>query len=476
MPDESILEHICSFEINSKNLYADLLRQTVRDSYDRLIFPSVSNDIFGELFEWAEDASIVTFKANLRNLLLEAPLKDKVIMGFDPGFRTGCKVAVIDRLGKVLKTDVLYATLGAKNREEAKSRCRTLLREYHVEAIALGNGTACRESEVFLQEVLRDFPDCTCLIVSEAGASVYNASKAGEQEFPDFDVSLRSAVSIARRLLDPLAEIVKIDPMAIGVGQYQHDMNPKKLKAALVGVIEDVVNLVGVDLNSASPALLSYISGISAGLAGSIVGYRDEHGKFKNRRELLEVKGFGPKAFENAAGFLRVDGDEPLDKTGIHPESYAIARQVLTLFQVATPEKFREVQPEVTPELLRSSAEKLGCGELTLNDIIKELAKPYRDPRDKTAVAHLASGITKLEDLKPGLVLEGTVRNVMDFGCFVDIGVHYDGLVHISEISDRFVRDINSEVKVGQIVRCLVLGVDTKRNRISLSLKQVPTD
>ena len=311
LPTETILGHISSFEINSKNNYKEMLRDTIKDSYERLIYPSVSNDIFSDLFEKAEDSSIVTFKSNLKNLLLEPPLKDKVVMGFDPGFRTGCKVAIVDKVGQVLATDVLHATLGGKGVEIAHTKCVSLLKKYKVDVIALGNGTASRESGAFLTEVLKEVPGCKYLVVSEAGASVYSASKAGEKEFPDFDVSLRSAVSIARRLQDPLAELVKIDPMSIGVGQYQHDMNPKKLKDALVGVIEDVVNLVGVDLNSASPALLSYISGISSTIANNIVEYRYTNGHFKNRQDLLKVKGFGPKAFENAAGFLRVEGDEP---------------------------------------------------------------------------------------------------------------------------------------------------------------------
>lgn len=475
LPKEEIISHICSFEINSKSVYQELMIKTITDSYDRLIAPSVSNDLFSDLFEKAEDASILTFKANLRNLLLEKPLKGKVILGFDPGFRTGCKIAIIDALGQVLKTDVVYATTisNPEKKVEILNKFKKLVNDYKVEMIALGNGTASRESETFIKEALVDIPTCTYIIVSEAGASVYSASKAGEKEFPDFDVSLRSAVSIARRLQDPLAELVKIDPMAIGVGQYQHDMNPKKLKEALTGVIEDVVNLVGVDLNSASPALLSYISGISATLSENIVNYRYKNGHFTNRSELVKVKGFGPKAFENAAGFLRVHGDEPLDATGIHPESYDIARKLLAHFNAKTPDEYRSKINEDTKIDLTKLAVEVGCGEITLNDILKELEKPYRDPRDATEVAHLNTSVTKIEELVIGMELEGTVRNVMDFGCFVDIGVHYDGLVHISELSKNYVRNINDEVHVGKIVKVKVIGLDLKRNRISLSIKQV---
>lgn len=473
LPTETILGHISSFEINSKNNYKEMLRDTIKDSYERLIYPSVSNDIFSDLFEKAEDSSIVTFKSNLKNLLLEPPLKDKVVMGFDPGFRTGCKVAIVDKVGQVLATDVLHATLGGKGVEIAHTKCVSLLKKYKVDVIALGNGTASRESGAFLTEVLKEVPGCKYLVVSEAGASVYSASKAGEKEFPDFDVSLRSAVSIARRLQDPLAELVKINPMSIGVGQYQHDMNPKKLKDALVGVIEDVVNLVGVDLNSASPALLSYISGISSTIANNIVEYRYTNGHFKNRQDLLKVKGFGPKAFENAAGFLRVEGDEPLDNTSIHPESYDIARSVLKHYNSTSIEDFRNKLSDVSEEEIKKEAVKMGVGEITLTDIVKNLLKPYRDPRDQNKEAHLNNSVTKIEDLKEGMTLEGTIRNVMDFGCFVDIGVHSDGLVHISELSKDYVSDINKIVKVGQIVKVVVISVDLKRNRIGLSIKQV---
>lgn len=473
LPTETILGHISSFEINSKNNYKEVLRDTIKDSYERLIYPSVSNDIFSDLFEKAEDSSIVTFKSNLKNLLLEPPLKDKVVMGFDPGFRTGCKVAIVDKVGQVLATDVLHATLGGKGVEIAHTKCVSLLKKYKVDVIALGNGTASRESGAFLTEVLKEVPGCKYLVVSEAGASVYSASKAGEKEFPDFDVSLRSAVSIARRLQDPLAELVKIDPMSIGVGQYQHDMNPKKLKDALVGVIEDVVNLVGVDLNSASPALLSYISGISSTIANNIVEYRYTNGHFKNRQDLLKVKGFGPKAFENAAGFLRVEGDEPLDNTSIHPESYDIARSVLKHYNSTSIEDFRNKLSDVSEEEIKKEAVKMGVGEITLTDIVKNLLKSYRDPRDQNKEAHLNNSVTKIEDLKEGMTLEGTIRNVMDFGCFVDIGVHSDGLVHISELSKDYVSDINKIVKVGQIVKVVVISVDLKRNRIGLSIKQV---
>lgn len=476
LPTEDILAHICSFEITKTNPYAAELASTVKDAYDRLIYPSVANDIFGELFERAEDSSISVFKSNLRSLLLEAPLRDRVIMGFDPGYRTGCKVAVIDRLGQVVATDVLFATLSEKQRVEARRHCLELIGRYGVEVIALGNGTASRESEKFLADVVTDAPKVRVIIVSEAGASVYSASKLGEEEFPDYDVALRSAVSIARRLQDPLAELVKIDPMAIGVGQYQHDMNPKKLREALTGVIEDAVNLVGVDLNSASPALLSYVSGISATLARRLVEYRYEHGRFHNRLELLKVKGFGPKSFENAAGFLRVDGDEPLDKTAIHPESYPLARSILAHFGVEDPAELPARTAGLEPADFAGLAQELGCGEPTLADIVGELGKPYRDPRDENRVVHLDSRVTKIEELTPGMVLEGTVRNIMDFGCFVDIGVHTDGLVHISELCERFVRDVSRVVRVGQIVKVSVIDVDVKRRRISLSMKRVPKE
>ncbi len=439
------------------------------DGYRRLLFPSLEREVRANLTETAAEGAIKVFGQNLRQLLMQPPVKGHATLGLDPAYRTGCKIAVCDPTGKVLETTVVYPTPPQSRTAEAAQKLTALIKKHHVTTIAIGNGTASRESEAFVAGMLRDLPHkVSYMVVSEAGASVYSASKLAAQEFPEFDVSLRSAVSIARRLQDPLAELVKIDPKAIGVGQYQHDMPQNRLHDALSGVVEDCVNAVGVDLNTASASLLEYVAGVSAAVAKNIVEYREQNGAFTDRRTLLKVPKLGPKAFEQCAGFLRVAGGKnPLDNTAVHPESYAAAEKLLKKYGVAVGRT--EGLPTTANEAL---ADELGVGLPTLTDILKELPKPGRDPRDELPPPLMRDGdIMELKDLKEGMVFTGTVRNVIDFGCFVDIGVHEDGLVHISQICDRFIKHPLEAVKVGQVVKVKVLSVDVKRRRIGLTMK-----
>ncbi|MBQ3127272.1 MAG: RNA-binding transcriptional accessory protein [Clostridia bacterium] len=449
----------------------------VTDSYDRLIAPSIERELRAELTDTAGEGAIKLFSENLAHLLMAAPLKGRVVLGFDPGYRTGCKLAVVDETGRVVDTAVVYPTKPQCRTEEAKRVIRRLIKTHGVSVISIGNGTASKESEIFIAELLKEIEeDVKYIVVSEAGASVYSASKLAAEEFPDFDVTQRSAVSIARRLQDPLAELVKIDPKSIGVGQYQHDMKPARLDEALTGVVEDCVNRVGVDLNTASHSLLSYISGINAATAKNIVKYREENGAFKSRAQLLKVPRIGARAYEQCAGFLRVSGSsEILDNTGVHPESYAAARELLGLFAYTADDvragRLGDLRARVKEKGMATVCKTLEIGEPTLADIITELEKPGRDVRDSLPPPVLRDDILDLEDLTPGMVLTGTVRNVIDFGAFVDIGVHQDGLVHISELSDRFVRRPSEVVSVGDVVQVRVLSVDVKKRRIALSMK-----
>lgn len=458
-----------------------LVQEAAEDAFQRLLFPAVEREIRRSLTEQAATAAIGVFASNLRQLLMAAPLKNRTVLGVDPGYRTGCKLAVVDETGNVLDTGVAYITIGeGKKMEQGKETIRRMMLEHHVTAVAIGNGTASREAEQVVAALLRDLPyPAAYMVVSEAGASVYSASKLAAEEFPEYDVSLRSAVSIARRLQDPLAELVKIDPQAIGVGQYQHDMPKAELAAALDGVVEDCVNHVGVDLNTASYSLLSHVSGISQTLAKNIVAYRTENGAFTDRKQLKKVAKLGPKAFEQCAGFLRVPGAKnPLDNTAVHPESYAAAEEILKECGFRLTDLSSEQQRNTIPVLVKQCgmaaiAEKVGVGVPTVTDIVQELAKPGRDPRDELPPPLLRSGaVMELKDLKPGMELTGTVRNVIDFGCFVDIGVHEDGLVHISQICDRYIRHPLDVVKVGDVVKVRVLDVDLKRKRISLTMRQ----
>lgn len=477
-PEERILDWLKSRTVlKEESIFKTFVEKAVEDAYSRLIKPSIENEIRSSLTEAASEQAIKVFRENLRNLLLQPPVKGKVVLGMDPACRTGVKLAVVDETGKVLHTGVIYPTPPQNRIEEAGKVVKALVEKYGIDVIAIGNGTASRETEIFTAGVIREMDrGVKYMVVSEAGASVYSASKLGAEEFPDYDVSVRSAISIARRLQDPLAELVKIDPKAIGVGQYQHDMNQKRLGEALAGVVEDCVNSVGVDLNTASAALLSYISGINAAIAQNIVAWREENGSFKSRKDLLKVKKLGPKVFEQCAGFLRIPGGENiLDNTSVHPESYESCEKLLkltghTLEDVAA-RRLGDLQKKVSQMGLEQVAEQTGVGVPTLTDIIRELMKPGRDPRDELPPPLLSEDIMRMEDLKPGMVLSGTVRNVVDFGAFVDIGVHQDGLVHISELSDRFVRHPMEVVSVGDIVRVRVLEVDLKRKRIALSIK-----
>ena len=456
----------------------NIVKAAVQDSCKRLIMPSVEREIRAELTARAAEGAIKVFSSNLRQLLLQPPIKNSVTLGLDPAYRTGCKIAVVDSIGKVLDTTVIYPTPPQKKIEEAKTKLKKLITKYGVTTIAIGNGTASRESEEFVAELIKEIPqNVSYMVVSEAGASVYSASKLAAEEFPEYDVSLRSAVSIARRLQDPLAELVKIDPKAIGVGQYQHDMPKARMNEALSGVVEDCVNSVGVDLNTASYSLLAYISGINSSVAKNIVKYRDENGAFTDRKQLLKVPKLGKKAFEQCAGFLRVrDGKNPLDNTAVHPESYEAAKELMNecgfkLSDIGTPE-IRMINENVKALDKKLICEKLGIGMPTLADIVDELQKPGRDPRDELPPPLMRSGdIMEIKDLKPGMELSGTVRNVIDFGVFVDIGVHEDGLVHISQICDRFIKHPLEAVKVGQVVKVKVIDVDVKRKRISLTMK-----
>ncbi|WP_346664327.1 Tex family protein [uncultured Merdimonas sp.] len=480
-PEEEILRYLQKQILRGDNLHtAPILQEVIQDSYQRLIAPAIEREIRNELTEKAEDGAIEVFKKNLEQLLMQPPIEGHTVLGWDPAFRTGCKLAVVNPTGKVIATTVIYPTAPTTSAriKAAKDVLKKFIEKYNITLISLGNGTASRESEQFIVELLKEIPrKVQYVIVSEAGASVYSASKLASEEFPGFDVGQRSAASIARRLQDPLAELVKIDPRAIGVGQYQHDMNQKKLSEALTGVVESCVNRVGVDLNTASAPLLSYISGISGTVAKNIVAFREENGRFESRQALLKVPKLGPKAFEQCAGFLKISGGkDPLDATAVHPESYEAARKLLEK-QGFTPEDIRNGRLSglsLTIRDYRTLAGELGTGEITLKDIVTELEKPGRDPRDEMPRPILRTDVLDMKDLKEGMILKGTVRNVIDFGVFVDIGVHQDGLVHISEISEKkFIRHPLEVVHVGDVVDVKVLSVDLKKKRIQLTMKGI---
>lgn len=475
--EERLLQRMERRILRKNSDTADALREVIADSYKRLIAPSLEREIRNDLTEKAEESAIGVFRENLKQLLLQPPISGRVVLALDPAYRTGCKIAVIDATGKPLETTVVYPTPPQNKTAEAEKKLLALIEKYGVDLIAIGNGTASRESELFVAEMLKKTSrSVQYIIANEAGASVYSASKLGAEEFPEYDVSLRSAVSIGRRIQDPLAELVKIDPKSIGVGQYQHDMNQKRLGEALGGVVEDCVNSVGVDLNTASPALLSYVAGINGTVAKNILKYREEHGKFTARKELLQVPKLGPKAYEQCAGFLRLpESKMPLDRTGVHPESYAVAEGLLArcgygLADVAEKRVSGLARKIKSPE---KTAAELGIGVPTLEDIMRELEKPGRDPREDAPAPVLRSDVLSMEDLKEGMVLTGTVRNVIDFGVFVDIGVHQDGLVHISQICDRFIKHPLEAVKLGDVVQVKVLSVDLEKKRIALTMRGI---
>ena len=475
-PEAEILSYLESRVISKENPYTSpVLEAVVKDSYSRLIAPAIEREIRNTLTEDAEEGAIRVFGKNLEQLLMQPPIAGQTVLGWDPAFRTGCKLAVVDPTGKVLDTVVIYPTAPQNKVKEAKEVLKKLISKYHITLISLGNGTASRESEQVIVELLKEIPEkVQYVIVSESGASVYSASKLATEEFPNFDVGQRSAASIARRLQDPLAELVKIDPKAIGVGQYQHDMNQKRLSEALGGVVEDSVNKVGVDLNTASAPLLEYISGITKTLAKNIVAYREANGRFADRRQLLKVPKLGPKAYEQCAGFLRImNGDNPLDATSVHPESYEAATKLLTSLGYSAQDIAGGGLKGISKKVLhpKETAAELSVGELTLQDIVQELEKPARDPRDEMPRPVLRSDVLDMKDLTPGMVLKGTVRNIMDFGAFVDIGVHQDGLVHVSEMSEKFIKHPLDVVKVGDVVDVKVLTVDVQKKLISLSMK-----
>ena len=477
-PEEKILEYIERDMIKGETQFTQMLKDTVLDSFKRLIEPSIDREIRSDLTEKAEDKAIKVFGKNSKQLLLGAPIKGKTVMGFDPAYRTGCKIVVIDETGKLLDYTTVYPTEPQNDVEGAKKELLKLIEKDKVDMIAIGNGTASRESEMFVADMIKEASrDVHYVIVSEAGASVYSASKLATEEYPDINVSIRGAISIARRLQDPLAELVKIDPKAIGVGQYQHDVNQKKLQESLTGVVEDSVNKVGVDVNTATPSLLSYVSGINNTIAKNIVKYRDENGKLKNRKELLKVPKLGKVAFEQCAGFLRIfDGDNPLEVTAVHPESYEPTEKLLNQLgfdknDLKDKEKLEELRTKLKSVNVVEMAKELNIGEMTLTDIIEELSKPGRDPREDMPKPILRSDVLKLEDLREGMVLTGTVRNVIDFGAFVDIGVKHDGLVHISEMSDKFIKNPSDVVSVGDIVKVKVIKIDQERQKVGLSMK-----
>jgi len=491
-PVEAILASLSKQYIKDNPHTLPLMESALADSYKRLTAPAIEREIRADLTETAEEGAIKVFGENLRQLLMQPPVKDRVVLAIDPGYRTGCKLAVVDETGKVLDTGVVFCTIG-KETSAAKKALAQMLTCHNVNLIAIGNGTASRETEQVVAELLKEIGSkAQYTIVNEAGASVYSASKLAAEEFPQYDVSLRSAASIGRRLQDPLAELVKIDPKSMGVGQYQHDMNQKRLGDTLTGVVEACVNAVGIDLNTASPSLLSYVSGISGSVAKNILAYREEKGKFKSRKELLKVKSLGPKAFEQCAGFLRIPGGaEPLDNTGVHPESYAVAEAYLVEASAPKPEASKKTltglaglsslanqsagtkkTPALSPGVIEAIAKKLSVGVPTLKDIIKELEKPGRDPRDELPPTLLRSDVLDIKDLTEGMILQGTVRNVIDFGAFVDIGVHQDGLVHISQICDKFIKHPLEAVQVGDVVKVKVLSVDIPKKRISLSIRE----
>ena len=475
-PEEEIIRYLEKKTIRRENPYTTpYLKEAVADSYQRLIAPAIEREIRNSLTEEAQEGAIRVFGKNLEQLLMQPPIRGQVVLGWDPAFRTGCKLAVVDATGKVLDTVVIFPTAPQNKVAEAKAVLKKLIAKYHITLISVGNGTASRESEQVIVELLKELPvPVQYVIVNEAGASVYSASKLATEEFPNFDVGQRSAASIARRLQDPLAELVKIDPKSIGVGQYQHDMNQKRLGEALEGVVEDCVNKVGVDLNTASVPLLEHVSGINKTIAKNIVAYREENGIFKNRKALLKVAKLGPKAFEQCAGFLRIsDGTQPLDATSVHPESYGVAEALLKRLGYSEDELKKGAIPGLHKKIsdYKKLAEELGTGELTLRDIVSELEKPGRDPREDMPKPILRTDVLEMKDLKPGMILKGTVRNVIDFGAFVDIGVHQDGLVHISQICDRFIKHPLEAVSVGDIVDVQVLSVDVAKKRIALTMK-----
>lgn len=477
-PEEKILQYLAKQVITRDNKYTTpLLREALEDSYKRLIAPSIERDIRNELTEKAEDGAIKVFGKNLEQLLMQPPIAGQVVLGWDPAFRTGCKLSVVDATGKVLDTVVVYPTAPQNKVKEAKETVKKLIKKYGITLISCGNGTASRESEAVIVELIKELDTpVSYIITNEAGASVYSASKLATEEFPNFDVGQRSATSIARRVQDPLAELVKIDPKSIGVGQYQHDMNQKKLGEALGGVVEDCVNKVGVDLNTASASLLEYISGISKAIAKNIVAYREENGRFTDRKQLLKVGKLGPKAFEQCAGFMRISGgSNPLDNTSVHPESYEAAEAMLTKlgYRKEDINEGRLVGLSLLVGDYKKLSSELGVGEITLRDIVKELEKPGRDPRDEMPKPILRTDVLAMEDLQPGMVLKGTVRNVIDFGAFVDIGVHQDGLVHISQMTDKYIKHPLEAVSVGDIVEVKVMSVDLAKKRIQLTMKNV---
>ena len=473
VPEEKLIGWLKRQVVHQKNPYTtEMVEAAAEDSYRRLIAPAVEREVRNALTEKAEEGAMTVFGKNLQQLLMQPPIKGQTVLGWDPAFRTGCKLAVVDPTGKVLDTVVIYPTEPQKKIDQAKEVLRKLVRKYGITLISLGNGTASRESEQVIVDFLKEIPEKVAyVIVSEAGASVYSASKLATEEFPNFDVGQRSAASIARRLQDPLAELVKIDPKAIGVGQYQHDMNQKKLSEVLSGTVEDCVNKVGVDLNTASASLLEYISGISKTVAKNIVAYREENGRFDNRKQLLKVSKLGPKAYEQCAGFLRIsDGSQPLDNTGVHPESYEAVEKLLSELGVE-PDKLREGSLPIRIEDYEKMAAKLSIGEITLHDIVHELRRPGRDPREDMPKPVLRTDVLEMKDLKPGMILKGTVRNVIDFGVFVDIGVHQDGLVHISQLTNKkFVRHPMEIVSVGDVVEVKVMSVDLAKKRIQLTM------
>ena len=477
-PEEKILKYIEKDIIKNTTQFTEMLKTTIEDSFKRLIEPSVDREIRSDLTEKAEEKAIKVFGKNSKQLLLGAPIKGKTVMGFDPAYRTGCKIAIIDETGKLLDYTTVYPTEPQNDVVGARRELLKLIEKDKVDMIAIGNGTASRESEMFVADMIKDTKrDVHYVIVSEAGASVHSASKLATEEYPDINVSIRGAISIARRLQDPLAELVKIDPKAIGVGQYQHDVNQKKLAESLTGVVEDSVNKVGVDVNTATPSLLSYVSGINNTIAKNIVKYRDENGKLKNRKQLLKVPKLGKVAFEQCAGFLRIlDGDNPLEITAVHPESYEVAEKLLNEIgfdkkDLKDKEKLEAIQNKLKTVDIAKTSTDLNVGEMTLTDIIEELSKPGRDPREDMPKPILRSDVLKLEDLKEGMVLTGTVRNVIDFGAFVDIGVKHDGLVHISEMSEKFIKNPSDIVSVGDVVKVKVIKIDKERQKVGLSMK-----
>lgn len=477
-PEDTIINYIENDIIKGNTEFTDILKETINDSFKRLIEPSIDREIRSDLTEKAEEQAIKVFGKNAKQLLLGSPIKGQTVMGFDPAYRTGCKIAVIDETGKVLDTATIYPTAPQNDVENSKKTLLDLIKKDNINIIAIGNGTASRESEQFVSDLIKEASkDVNYAIVSEAGASVYSASKLATEEYPDINVSIRGAISIARRLQDPLAELVKIDPKSIGVGQYQHDVNQKRLSESLSGVVEDSVNSVGVDVNTATPSLLTYVSGLNNSISKNIVKYRDENGKFKNRKELLKIAKLGKSAYEQCAGFIRIyDGDNPLEVTAVHPESYEIAENLLKEIgckkqDLRDKEGLKTIKEKLANINIKETSKKLNTSEITLKDIIEELSKPGRDPREDMPKQILRSDVLKFEDLKEGMVLNGTVRNVIDFGAFVDIGVKHDGLVHISEMSNNYVKNPSEIVSVGDIVKVKVIGIDNEKQKVKLSMK-----